>query len=66
MSETLNRILQSLDNIERRYDHTHDLIAGGPEVTWVDMELVRLMKLMAKQIDELQLQVSQNNGGVND
>jgi len=66
-------IRASIDRISGRYDAEFDVIPGGPPVTWVDMELVSIIRRQQEQIHmlddrlrnlEQKLTIAQNFGDV--
>jgi len=59
------RIHDSIQKIDSRYDGDYDLIAGSPDVTWADYEILKIVKnlidivaIMQKELDFLE-----NNDG---
>lgn len=43
--------------LEERYNGDHDLVAGGPDVTWADRELLELVKVLFDRVEDLKAQV---------
>lgn len=50
-----------LDKIERRYNPEHDMINGGPLVTWAEYELAQVVKAQQEQIDALTAKIERIN-----
>ncbi len=47
-----------LDPIESRYDPEHDMISGGPRVTWAEYNLMLVVKAQQAQIETLTKQMA--------
>lgn len=50
-----------LDKIERRYNPEHDMINGGPLVTWAEYELAQVIKAQQEQIEMLTKKIEKIN-----
>lgn len=44
----------SVEKIQNKYDPERDIIPGGPDVNWVDMELLSLIEGLHKRVEYLE------------
>ena len=54
---TMNKINRIIEEVERRYDAENDTIRGGPSVTYVDMQLIELVRELARIVCDLQSEI---------
>lgn len=50
-----------LDPIEDRYNPDHDLISGGPRVTWAEYNLMLVVRNQQAQIEALKAKIERIN-----
>ncbi|MHB0964849.1 MAG: hypothetical protein ACYC36_00210 [Bellilinea sp.] len=61
MSST--NVEQKIEEIERRYNPENDINPNGPDVNWVEISLVEIIKTLIKRIAELEARVAQFDPG---
>ena len=49
----------SVEMIQNKYNPENDMIPGGPDVNWVDIELLYLIEGLHKRCQELEKEIAQ-------
>lgn len=57
------RVTRIIESVERRYDPEHDVIPGGPSVTWADTQLLNIIKCLITEVEGLQEQIDMMSPG---
>jgi hypothetical protein len=50
--------MMSVEMIQNKYNPEKDMIPGGPDVNWVDMELLSLIEGLHKRVEYLEAYIA--------
>ena len=55
----LDQVKNKIQSLENKYNAEHDIIPGGPEVTFAEMELLQVVKFLVLELEELKEKVAE-------